>query len=107
MQLAEGDAVVAVESLHAAGQRWQELGATYRVAQARVQLARAEESLGSEQAATRELDAADAAFAQLGVTRRGATNDARSRRALPGGLTAREAEVLGLVASRCWPPPAS
>lgn len=98
VQLAEGDAAGAVESLRTARQRWQQLGAPYRVAEARIQLARAEQLLGNDEAATLELDAAHAAFAQLGVTGRGDTKGSRPPRALPGGLTAREAEVLGFVA---------
>jgi DNA-binding NarL/FixJ family response regulator len=98
VQLAGGDARGAVESLGEARQRWQDLNAPYRVAQVRVQLARALQALRSESGATLELDAADAAFAQLGVTRRGATTMADPAASLPGGLTPREAEVLGLVA---------
>ncbi len=98
VQLAEGDAAGAAESLRTAHQRWQELGAPYRVAQTRVHLARAEQLLGNDDASMLELDAADAAFAQLGVAGGGATKGSRPPRALPGGLTAREAEVLGFVA---------
>lgn len=99
VRLAEGDAAGAVESLQDALRRWQDLGAPYRVARVRVLLARALGSQGSEQAAAMELDAARAAFAQLGVADpEPAGGPERSPAPLPGGLTAREAEVLGLVA---------
>ena len=90
----------ALPTLRAAFRRWQELDAPYDAARVRLLLARAYQALADSDAATRELDAAEAAFGRLG-----ATLDAdrvlalRGRPALPGGLTGREAEVLALVAA--------
>ena len=58
------------------------------------------EALGDGDAAARELDAAPAVFDQLGAILDAARVAAlRGRPALPGGLSAREAEVLALVAA--------
>ncbi|WP_338496483.1 helix-turn-helix transcriptional regulator [Streptomyces sp. SJL17-4] len=82
---------------------WLELRVPYEAAQVRMLLAAACRAAGDEEAARLELGTARAAFERLG-----AVPDARvaaalltggSRRRLPGGLTAREAEVLRLVAS--------
>jgi len=93
VQLSQGEGRAAVESLGAARRLWQDLGAPYRVARARLLLSHALRSLG-EPAADLELAAADEAFRRLGVT----GPAARPAAGAPGGLTAREAEVLGLVA---------
>lgn len=90
VQLADGAAPAAVESLQAARQRWQDLDAPYRVVQVRVALARALEAVGDRSAAGLELAAARAGCAALGV--------ADPTVVLPAGITPREAEVLGLVA---------
>ena len=95
--LAEGDAAGAVEALRAARQQWQDLGAPYRVAQARTLLAEANGLLGDEHAAALELEAASATLARLGVA--AAPSESRvAPAAAPGGLSAREVEVLRLVA---------
>jgi DNA-binding CsgD family transcriptional regulator len=96
VRLAAGEAAGAIGSLRSARRRWQDLDAPYRVAQARMHLARAQQLLGDEHAAALELDAAAAAFARLGVTTTPAFLQAPVP--LPGGLTPREAEVLALVA---------
>jgi DNA-binding NarL/FixJ family response regulator len=78
--LAGGRAEAALPTLRAACRRWQ--------------------ALGDGDAATLELDAAAAVFDQLGATLDAARVAAqRGRRALPGGLSGREAEVLALVAA--------
>jgi ATP/maltotriose-dependent transcriptional regulator MalT len=98
--LAEGDAEAAVVELVEACRHWQELDAPYRVAQVRTLLGRAHRALGNEQAAELELDAAAKAFERLGATVDAARVEAlRSRPPLPDGLTAREVEVLALVAT--------
>ena len=57
-------------------------------------------ALGDEDAATLELDAAEAVLDRLGAAPDAAAARAlRGRPALPGGLTGREAEVLALVAA--------
>ncbi|WP_282695134.1 helix-turn-helix transcriptional regulator [Streptomyces sp. CC208A] len=81
---------------------WLRLRVPYEAAQVRMLIAAADRAAGDEEAARLEL-----AFARDGFGRLGAGPDARraaallsaaSRRRLPGGLTAREAEVLRLVA---------
>ena len=100
--LAGGETAAALETARAACLLWQQLNAPYEAARVRVLLARAHEALGGHDASNLELDAAEAVF-----TRLGAAPDAnrvaamRRRTPLPGGLSEREAEVLGLVASGC------
>lgn len=91
MRLADGDAAAAVPLLQDARRRWQDLGATYRVARIRLLLAEALRSAGNEQAAALEVDAAQDALSRLGVA---SAHPAPP----PAGLTRREAEVLALVA---------
>jgi DNA-binding CsgD family transcriptional regulator/tetratricopeptide (TPR) repeat protein len=98
--LAEGDARSALPSLRGAWQAWQELDAPYDAARARVLIARACAELGDEDTAALELDAARDTFVRLG-----AGPDLARLEALTGkrgrgdhGLTARELEVLRLIA---------
>ncbi|MFD3942466.1 response regulator transcription factor [Streptomyces sp. NPDC058579] len=81
---------------------WLELRVPYEAAQVRMLLAAANRAAGDEEAARLELVAARAAFERLGALpdarRAAALLTERRRHALPGGLTAREAEVLRLVA---------
>ncbi|MDT0353066.1 LuxR C-terminal-related transcriptional regulator [Pseudonocardia charpentierae] len=100
--LREGAAPEAVTMLRAACRRWQDLDATHHAANTRLLLAEAYRSLGDEDAAALELNAADAVFAQLGAEPgRRRVASLRGPRALPGGMTAREIEVLRLVATGC------
>ncbi|WP_318211124.1 helix-turn-helix transcriptional regulator [Streptomyces sp. SJL17-1] len=82
---------------------WLELRVPYEAAQVRMLLAAACRAAGDEEAARLELGTARAAFERLGAVpdarRAAALLTGGSRRRLPGGLTAREAEVLRLVAS--------
>ncbi|MFH9722050.1 LuxR C-terminal-related transcriptional regulator [Streptomyces sp. NPDC017254] len=82
---------------------WLELRVPYEAAQVRMLLAAADRAAGDEEAARLELGTARAAFERLGAVpdarRAAALLSGGSRRRLPGGLTAREAEVLRLVAS--------
>lgn len=82
---------------------WLELRVPYEAAQVRMLLAAADRSAGDEEAARLELAAARAVFERLGALpdarRAAALLAGRRRHALPGGLTAREAEVLRLVAA--------
>jgi DNA-binding NarL/FixJ family response regulator len=97
--LADGQPAEALGMLRSACRLWQELDAPYDAARARLLLAQAYRALGDEDAAALELDAAQRVFDQLGATldaRRVAR--LRGQSVLPGGLTRREAEVLGLVA---------
>ena len=100
VDLAAGDAAAALVSLRQASKAWQELEAPYEAARARVQVGQACRVLGDEDAFVLELEAARSVFQELG-----ATPDVASVDAVAGpvggthGLTARELEVLRLVAS--------
>ena len=100
--LRQGQAGAALEILHDACRRWRDLRAPYEAAKVRLLLAEAYRGLGDDDAASRELDAAEEVFAQLGApleAARAAELRTGATPHLPGGLTAREAEVLGLVAT--------
>jgi DNA-binding CsgD family transcriptional regulator len=99
--LAEDDVPAAMTSLRRAGALWQELRLPYEGARGRMAYGFALRAAGDEDGARLELRAALAAFERLG-----AAGDAAQAsdllggpKALPQGLTAREAEVLRLVAS--------
>jgi ATP/maltotriose-dependent transcriptional regulator MalT len=77
---------------------WSEVGSPYEAARARVLIARALRDLDDEDSAAAELDAARRTFVELGATPAAEQVDRLLRRALPGGLTEREVEVLRLVA---------
>jgi DNA-binding CsgD family transcriptional regulator len=102
VELAEGDAQAASASLRAAFGALQELGAPYLAAQARLLLACACQALGDDDTAALEIAAARAAFQRLGALTDVRSIDAllaRASAAPVGGLSARELEVLRLVAS--------
>ncbi|MEU5216064.1 LuxR C-terminal-related transcriptional regulator [Streptomyces sp. NPDC020807] len=104
--LAENRTGPALRLLRRALAGWLGLRVPYEAAQVRMLLAAAGRSLGDEEAARLELGTARAAFERLGAVpdaRRAAAllsggRHAGKDRRLPGGLTAREAEVLRLVA---------
>jgi DNA-binding CsgD family transcriptional regulator len=98
VELAEGDAQAALISLRRSLQEWQSLEAPYEAARVRALIGQACRALDDDDTAELELDAARSVFDQLGaasdlagldVTPAGATH----------GLTARELEVLRLVAA--------
>ena len=99
IMLAGGDAAGALAALRRAGTAWQALGMPYDAARARVQIALSCRALGDGEAAGMELDAARAMFEKVGAR----PDPARlAERARPGAripLTARECEVLRLVAT--------
>jgi DNA-binding CsgD family transcriptional regulator len=98
----EGDARAALGALRYAWTAWQELEVPYEAARARVLIGLACRQLGDEEGAEMELDAARWAFEQLGAVPDLARAQALSRKAAAkpaGGLTARELEVLRLVAT--------
>jgi DNA-binding NarL/FixJ family response regulator len=100
--LAEGEAERGLVALRRAAQIWQELDAPYEAARARALVARGCRALGDEDAATMELAAARLAFTRLGAAPALAEIDALGEPAAPSdahGLTARELEVLRLVAA--------
>jgi DNA-binding NarL/FixJ family response regulator len=78
---------------------WNDIGSPYETARARVLIGRALRNLGDEDSAAAELGVARRAFVDLGATPAVQEIDRMLRRALPGGLTEREAEVLRLVAA--------
>jgi ATP/maltotriose-dependent transcriptional regulator MalT len=99
--LAQGDVDAACDALRRATAAWRDLRLPYETARARMLLGRASLAGGDEDGGHSELRAALAEFDRLG-----AVPDAAATRALlvgptdlPAGLTAREAEVLRLVAS--------
>jgi DNA-binding NarL/FixJ family response regulator len=100
--LAEGDAGRALAEARRAWSRWQELDAPYEAARARVVVALACRALGDEDAARMELDAARQVFERLSAgpdLARVAALTGATRRRTGSGLTAREVEVLRLVAT--------
>jgi DNA-binding CsgD family transcriptional regulator len=100
--LAEGDARAAVVALRGAGQGWRELEAPYEAARVRVLVGLGCRALGDEEAAAMELDAARSVFARLGAApdlARLATLDRREAASTGHGLTARQLEVLRLMAA--------
>jgi DNA-binding NarL/FixJ family response regulator len=98
--LAEGVARLALPSLRRALDVWQELDAPYDAARARVLIARACAEVGDEDTSALELDAARDMLFRLGAAPDLARLDAISRKRgrAESGLTARELEVLRLVA---------
>jgi DNA-binding NarL/FixJ family response regulator len=99
--LAEGDARAALVSLRRAWRVWRDLDAPYDAARARVAIALACRAMGDADSAEMELDAAASAFDVLGAgpdASRARSLSATASASLPGGLTAREVEVLKLVA---------
>ncbi|MBW3665517.1 MAG: response regulator transcription factor [Actinobacteria bacterium] len=101
--LAEGDAAAALRNLRPAWYAWQGFGATYPAAWTRVHIGLACQALGDHEAASQAFESARDVFRQLGA----AWDQGRVESLLsPGhgkssshGLTARELEVLGLVAT--------
>jgi DNA-binding CsgD family transcriptional regulator/HPt (histidine-containing phosphotransfer) domain-containing protein len=99
--LAEGEAKAALHALRPAWKTWQELEAPYEVARVRALIGLACRELGDEDTAAMEFEAARRALDHLGAQ----PELARVERLYPtaasmaeGGLTAREVEVLRLVA---------
>ena len=106
--LADGDARGAIHALRRAHEIWQRVGAPYLSARIRLLLARAFRALGDEDGAALELDAARKVFVQLGAAPDVRAADAMATPATATtarssidthGLSARELEVLRLVAS--------
>jgi ATP/maltotriose-dependent transcriptional regulator MalT len=99
VELAAGDPRGALVSLRKAAQTWQELEAPYEAARARLLVGRACKALGDEDAFALELDAARRTFEQLGAGPDLASTDSSATVADPHGLTARELQVLRLIAT--------
>jgi DNA-binding CsgD family transcriptional regulator len=100
LALAEDRSEDALKALRAAQHSWRELGWPYETARTQVLVGRALRELGDEESAAAELGAAARDLAALGATPAAQEVDRMlAPGPLPGGLTAREAEVLRLVAS--------
>lgn len=100
LALAEDRPENALEALRAALHGWRELDWPYETARTQVLVGRSLRAVGDEESAAAELAAAGRAFAELGATPAAQEADRlQVRSPLPGGLTAREAEVLRLVAA--------
>jgi DNA-binding NarL/FixJ family response regulator len=101
VDLGEGDAQAALGALRRAWQGWQGIEAPYEAARARVLVGLACRELGDEVTAEMELDAARTVFQQLGAAPDLARLDSLSGRVADDthGLSARELEVLRLVAA--------
>jgi DNA-binding CsgD family transcriptional regulator/tetratricopeptide (TPR) repeat protein len=104
--LAEGDARTALELLRSAQDVWQRIGAPYIGARIRLLVARAFYALGDREGTALELEAARKVFVQLGAAPDVAATNAliaepvdTAARPDTHGLSAREVEVLRLVAS--------
>ena len=100
--LADDDARGALVALRRAWKLWQELEAPYEGARARVLLARACSTLGDDETAALELEAARAVFERLGAAPDLARVDSLTRAAVSSdsrGLSGRELQVLRLVAT--------
>jgi DNA-binding CsgD family transcriptional regulator len=101
LQLAKGDVPAALQSLRHACATWQQLRLPYEGARARMLNGLTLRAAGDEDDALLELRAASLAFERLGATPdlEVVAGLIRGARALPRGLTPREAEVLRLVAA--------
>ncbi len=98
--LALGRPSEALPVLRDAYRRWHDLDAPYLAAQVRTLLGQVYAALGDDDSAALELDAAGTVFTRLGAVadaRRAA--ELNGRPDLPGGLTAREVEVLSCLAA--------
>jgi DNA-binding CsgD family transcriptional regulator len=100
--LAEGDPNAALAELRTAWRAWQQIDAPYEAGRTRVLIGLACRRLGDRDSAEMELDAARWMFRQLGAAPDLAAVESLLRPApvvAAGGLTAREVEVLRLVAA--------
>src|SRR5439155_16382254 len=100
VELAAGDAAAALVILRRAARAWHELEAAYEAARARMLIGQACRALGDEDAFALELGAARSLFEELGATPDLASLDSLTEPvAAAHGLTARELEVLRLLAT--------
>lgn len=100
VELAAGDASGALPYVRKAHQLWAQASAPYDAAVARLLVGRCLLALSDPSSAERELTSARVVFRQLGaVPMADLASSLLAPASLPGGLTAREVEVLRLVAS--------
>jgi DNA-binding CsgD family transcriptional regulator len=100
VQFAIGDAAGACATLREALREWQDLDVPYEVATVRLLLGQSCRECGDDEGATRSLETAASIFDKLGAALDVRfVRDLATGSSLPAGLTAREAEVLRLVAA--------
>jgi DNA-binding CsgD family transcriptional regulator len=100
VELSGDDAASALRSLRRAWELWRTLDCPFEAAEARRMLGLASRALGDEEAAELAISGAHAVFVDLGARlEAAATAELLSERARPAGLTAREVDVLRLVAA--------
>jgi ATP/maltotriose-dependent transcriptional regulator MalT len=100
VEMAAGAPEAALVALRPAWRAWHDVGAPYEAARVRVALGEACRASGDEEGARLELEAAAAAFDRLGaVPDRERVDRLLGRAEGPHGLTARELQVLRLVAA--------
>jgi DNA-binding CsgD family transcriptional regulator len=100
VHLAEGDVAGALALLRRAWEAWRALDAPYEAARVRVRTAEACRQLGDLDGAVIETEAAREVFERLGAAADlGALLGRPDSTSFPGGLSAREVEVLRLVAA--------
>jgi DNA-binding NarL/FixJ family response regulator len=97
VHLADGQPREALVALGKAGETWQELDAPYEIARTRVLVGDACRLLGDEEAARLEHEAARSVFERLGA--KPDLERFKTARKAEHGLSARELEVLRLVAA--------
>jgi len=100
--LAEGDARAALAELRRAWKAWQDIDASYESARVQALIGRACDKLGDAATGRDHLDAARAVFERLGALPALALcddNNSDSGASATGALTAREREVLALLAA--------
>jgi DNA-binding CsgD family transcriptional regulator len=97
--LESGDPAAAMPLLRRARAVWDALGGRYETARCRLLLGRLLRALGDDESALTELTAARRSFAELGAVPAEREAAALITPAYPSGLTAREVEVLRLVAT--------
>ena len=102
VRLREGEPRTALAALRRASTSWDQLDAPYEAARTRVLIGLACRALGDQDGAKMELDAARQIFLSLGAEPDLLRLEEQSREATPrttNGLTARETQVLALVAT--------
>ncbi|HEY9495542.1 MAG TPA: response regulator transcription factor [Intrasporangium sp.] len=97
--LARGEPAASLTHFRLAWKQWIDLGARYDAARARVRIGLALRALGDPMSATSELSVAQRTFAELGADPARREVERLLATGLPDGLTAREVEVLRLVAT--------
>jgi ATP/maltotriose-dependent transcriptional regulator MalT len=97
--LAQGSAPDGLPHLRAAWRTWLDLGARYEAAWARTRIAQAFRAMDDEDSAAAELTVAGRIFTELGAEPARREVERLLGTTRPDGLTAREIEVLRLVAS--------